>query len=141
MAQYRCKHFKIQELVSKRVYKDRGEKAWELLDSRALETLDTLRELFDFSLTVNSWSWGGPRQFSGLRTYGTKYYSKYSQHSFGRAFDVVSDHMSAEDMRTIIFNNQESFPYIRAIELGTSWLHFDVRNARGEDEKIFTFYP
>ena len=141
MTQYKCKHFKIQELVSKRVYKDRGDKAWELLDARALETLDVLREHLDVSLTVNNWLWEGPRQFSGLRTYGTKYYSKYSQHSFGRAFDVVSNHITAEDMRQEILNNQEVFPHVGAIELGVSWLHFDVRNARGEGKEIFTFYP
>ncbi len=141
MTQYKCEHFDIEELVSKRVYKDRGNKAWELLDSRALETLDALRDHLKVSLTVNDWKWNGPRQFSGLRTYGTKYFSKYSQHSYGRAFDVVSDHITAEEMRTFIFDNPGLFPYIKAIELGTSWLHFDVRNARGEGEEIFTFYP
>lgn len=141
MSQYQCKHFEIQELVSKRVYKDRGNKAWELLDVRALKTLDALRDHLGVSLTVNNWKWNGPRQYSGLRTYGTKYYSKYSQHSFGRAFDVVSKDMTAEEMRTFIFDNQELFPYVGAIELGVSWLHFDVRNARGTEDKIFSFYP
>lgn len=137
--QYRCKHFKIQELVSRKVYKDRGDKAWELLDPRALETLDTLRDNLGVSLTVNDWSWGGGRQNSGLRMPGTKYYSRYSQHSFGRAFDVISSHVTADYMREHILNNEHLYPHIGSIELGVSWLHFDVRNARGTG--IFTFYP
>jgi len=43
---YKCDHFKIQELVSPGVYKDRGDKAWELLDDRLLMTLDKLRERY-----------------------------------------------------------------------------------------------
>ena len=103
--------------------------------------MDTLRDFVGVSLTVNDWSWGGGSQYRGLRTYGTPYFSKFSQHSFGRAFDVVSDDITAEEMRQAILTNPEIFPYVRAIELGTSWLHFDVRNARGEGEEIFTFHP
>ncbi len=36
---FKCKHFGIKELVSKKVFSDRGNKAWALLDDRALRTL------------------------------------------------------------------------------------------------------
>jgi len=143
---YKCKHFTIKELVSKKVYEDRGDKAWALFDPRALITLDALRDRVNVPLTVNNWSYKTPgtAQYRGLRTEGTPYFSPYSQHTFGRAFDVVSNHITAEEMRQIIFKERsELFPYITAVELGTSWLHFDVRNNihSNDPNELLTFYP
>ena len=39
---YNCKYFAIHELIPPQVYRDRGEKAWELLDPDMLRTLDLL---------------------------------------------------------------------------------------------------
>jgi len=133
---YKCEHFIIQELVPPAVYSDRGNKAWELLDPAALFTLDSLRDRFGV-ITVNNWHLGGDRQWSGLRTPDSPYYSKYSQHTFGRAFDCLFTSTTAEDVRQTILANPEDFPEITSMELGTSWLHFDVRNCI----KIKTFYP
>ncbi len=139
--QYKCKHFVIEELVPPQVFKDRGQKAWELLDVRALMTIDALREKFG-SMTINNWKWNGDRQWSGLRTSDSPYYSPYSQHSFGRAFDCIFKDISTEEVRVYILENPEEFPYIKGIELdGTkikvSWLHFDVRNV----DTLSTFRP
>jgi hypothetical protein len=135
---YKCKHFKIYELVSEDIYKKRGEKAWYLFDSRALEMLDKVRE-FSGSLTVNNWYWKGNREWSGLRTPESPYYSPYSQHTYGRAFDCIAREKTAQELREHILSNPEEFPYIRGIELGVSWLHFDTGNRPGED--IYTFNP
>lgn len=135
---YKCKYFKIQELVPEHVYAARGEKAWYLLDDRALKTLDKLRETFG-PLICNSWSWGGNRKWSGLRTPESQYYSPYSQHTYGRAFDLISSQKTAEELREYVLNNQEEFPYIRGIELEVSWLHFDVGNR--PTDSIYTFKP
>jgi len=133
---YKCEHFKIQELVPEAVFEARGNKAWELLDPAALFALDQLRDRFG-PITVNNWSIGGPRNWSGLRTSGSPYYSPYSQHTFGRAFDCIFSNTTAEEVRQEILANPEDFPEITSMELGTSWLHFDVRNC----VKIKTFYP
>ena len=134
---FKCKHFGIKELVSKKVFSDRGNKAWALLDDRALRTLDALRERFG-SITVNDWQWGGTNQYRGLREPDCQIGAAYSQHRFGRAFDCVFRDTTAQAVREFILDNPGEFPYLSAIEMGTSWLHFDVRNPDGT---IQTFNP
>ena len=126
---YKCKWFAIHELVPRHIFELRGEKAWQLLDEKALRTLDALRERYG-SIKVNDYYWGGEREWSGLRTPGNLYYSQTSQHTFGRAFDCLFKKESAGKIRNdILLNpNHETFKYINAIELNVSWLHFDTRN-------------
>ena len=134
---YRCEFFDIRELVPKHVHQERGEKAWALLDPYALQTLDQLRQQFG-PLMVNNWHREGQRNWSGLRTQGSPYGSEYSQHRFGRAFDCISmGGLTADTMRNYILKNPDKFPYLNALEMGVSWLHFDTRNC----ERIFTFNP
>lgn len=133
---YKCEYFNIHELVPKYIYQMRGEKAWSLLDDRALITLDKLRGMFG-PMIVNDYRWGGERQWSGLRTSESPHYSPYSQHSFGRAFDVIFNEVSVEHVRRFVLDSPTLFPYINAIELDVSWFHFDTRNC----ERIFTFKP
>jgi hypothetical protein len=133
---YKCTHFKIHELVPEAIYTDRGEKAWELLDVNALMALDALRDEYG-SMTVNNYEYGGNRQWSGLRTGDSPYYSATSQHSFGRAFDCLFKDANVDDVRNDILANPDKFPFINAVELGTSWLHWDTRNCR----RIMTFHP
>ena len=124
---YRCKHFDIKELVPPHIFEQRGEKAWELLDERALRTLDSLRDKFG-PITVNNWAFGGDRKWSGLRTPESPYYSETSQHSYGRAFDCIFHKKEAEEVRQYLLKNRDEFPAITSIELDVSWLHFDCRN-------------
>lgn len=136
--QYKCRHFEIHELVPPAVFNRRGEKAWELLDVRALITLDRLRDRYG-RMTVNNWKWGGEREWSGLRTPDSPYFSPFSQHTFGRAFDVLFASHTAEEVRQQILGdkNHPDFEFINSLELGVSWLHFDVRNS----ERIKAFHP
>lgn len=135
---YRCSHFAIHELVPPNVFHARSENAWELLDERLLITLDRLRERYG-SITVNNWYWGREREWSGLRTKDSPYYSDYSQHTFGRAADCLfSDRTSERVRQDILANpNDPAFELIGSIELGVSWLHFDVRNC----ERIKSYHP
>lgn len=135
---YKCEHFAIHELVPPHVFAERGEKAWELLDERLLITLDLLRKRFG-PMTVNNYYWGKDREWSGLRTSDSPYYSRYSQHSFGRAADCLFNNFTAEQVRKEIINspNKADFELIGSVELGVSWLHFDVRNC----ERIKTYHP
>lgn len=134
---YKCKYFGIKELVSKKVFEDRGDKAWALLDERALKTIDALRDRFG-STTVNDWPWGGANQYRGFREGDCSVGAQYSQHKFGRAFDCIFRDISAEAVRRYILENPEEFPFISSIEMGVSWLHFDVRN---HGPAILTFTP
>jgi hypothetical protein len=124
---YRCKYFKIEELIDKETFEARGEKAWELLDDRALKALDLLREGLGKPLTLNNWLGGGTMDECGLRNPLTSTGSKYSQHKFGRGFDVHSKDFTAEQMRDYVRKNYKVLG-ITCIEKDTSWLHFDCRN-------------
>jgi hypothetical protein len=135
---YTCKHFGIKELVPRHVFEDRGWRAWELLDDRALHTLDALREKFGVTV-VNDWYRGGQFEWSGLRTPQSPVGSIYSQHRLGQAFDCKYAEISSEDVREHVLAHPEEFPYIRELELGISWFHFSVANRRGEG--IFTYTP
>lgn len=133
---YKPVKFEVHELVPESVYEARGEMAIELLDVRLLITLDQLRQAYG-PITVNNWYWGKDRQWSGLRTEDSPVGSPYSQHRFGRAADCIFSKFSADYVRTDILKNPDRFPFLNAMELGTSWLHFDVRNC----DRIKTFYP
>ena len=127
---YIPEYFDVRELVSPITFQQRREKSLLLLDDRALVTLDRLRERYGV-LTVNNWHLGGSREWSGLRTKESPYFSQYSQHTFGRAFDCIFKEVSANEVRQDIiagYDSDQDFEFINAIELGTSWLHFDVRN-------------
>mgnify|MGYP000140665960 CR=1 FL=1 len=135
---YTCEHFAIHEFVPPAVYKDRGERAWSLMDQRVLITADRLRKRYG-AMTVNNWKWGGDRQWSGLRTPQSPYYRQFSQHSFGRAIDAIFNDVTAEEVRQDILANPEhkDFELIMSIEAEVSWLHFDVRNCK----RIQVFQP
>ena len=135
---YKCENFSIHELVPPNVFYNRGEKAWELLDERLLITLDSLRSRYG-QMTVNNYYWGKNREWSGLRTSDSPYYSAFSQHTFGRAADCLFSGISAEEVRQDILANpqDDDFKLIGSLELGVSWLHFDVRNC----DRIKTYYP
>jgi len=130
------KHFIIQELVPPPVYHERGDLAWELLDKRLLENLDSLRDQINEPITVNNWHLGGNRTQSGLRQYGMEYYRPYSQHSFGRAADCIC-HTSADKLRDMIMQGQIVLPHNVTIEMDVDWLHMDVRNS---ERKVRFFY-
>lgn len=149
---YKCEHFKIHELVPPQVFKDRGEKAWELMDVKLLRTIDALREEFG-SATINNYEWGGDREWSGLRTSDSPWFSAYSQHTFGRAADLIFKEVAAHEVRALIkqisgvsfqgcdyikeFDNKRIIAaHIHGLEEGISWVHIDVRNYDGL--KIFT---
>lgn len=124
---YQCKHFVIQELVPPHVYEARKEKSWELLDVRALRSLDTLRGAFGRTV-VNNWHIGGSRKWSGLRTAGCPQFSEYSQHTFGRAFDCIFMDTDSDTVRNVVLLHKNEFPEITALETNVDWFHFDVRN-------------
>ncbi len=135
---YQCQHFSLHELLPRVVYQQRGEKGWALLDERLLVTLDRLRKRYG-SITVNNWLWGGEREWSGLRTPDSPFYSRYSQHSFGRAADCLFGAVTVDEVREDILTRLDEpvYQYIQSVEMGVSWLHFDVRNGC----RVETYWP
>ena len=131
------KNFILPEFVSKDIYEKFGSNSLWFIDSRIIESCQKLRDNLGIPLTINNWYYGGDRQESGLRLPGMKNYSQYSQHSFGRAVDIISDDMTAEEMRKHIFLNPSEYPHIRAIESKVNWLHIDCRNTNTKAFMLF----
>lgn len=140
----KAKYFKIHELVPPAIYQKRGEKAWELIDVNLIRLIDALREEFG-QATINDYLYGGGRMQSGLRTADSPYFSVTSQHSFGRAVDIVFKDISAEDVRQSMLKNESKwlsiYPYISLEHLKNGqpigWLHIDVRNNDKEGIRLF----
>jgi hypothetical protein len=130
----RCKYFGVQELVPPEIYRERGERAWELLDDRLLLTLDAARSYFG-SIVVNDWSWGGGYKESGLRALNSPTGGRLSQHRFGRAADLKPQKVTVQEMYAAILAKPERFPHLTTLEdifytvtPRGSWLHMDCRN-------------
>lgn len=140
---YICKYFKLYELLPKSLYKNENT-GWNMIDERLLRTIDFVRELLGVPLTVNTWKQGGPRGFSCARTPDSKEYSKGSYHSVRpdrlvMACDMVSNKLTAAEMRKIIKDNADKLPYPVRLENGVSWLHIDVVEKPGY--KVYIFNP
>ena len=132
--------FKIHELVPLRLFNIVHEDVlWEMIDDKLIETIDYLKEKFpEGSMTINNYIWSGDRGWSGLRTKDSSYYSPTSQHSLGKAVDIIFSAYTTDEIRKYILDNPEEFPHIGGIELLVSWLHLDVRSR--VQGKIKTFY-
>jgi len=126
---YKSKHFAIEELVPEHIFKKYGpSKCWEFIDPELMKMADIIKERFpDGTMSINTYKWGGNRNFSGLRTSDSKYYSIGSMHSFGRAIDCIFSKYTADEVREDIINNPEIYYAIKGLEKNISWVHFDTR--------------
>lgn len=130
------KHFNTEELVSKQVFDVIGDDAIKLFDPKALETLEIIREILDVPLICNDWADGGTRDDCGYRDKLCTIGASKSAHKEGKAFDLISNKMSASEMRARIIANQKRLPHNIRIEDEVSWLHFDVRD---KGVKVYLF--
>ena len=133
--------FKIEELVPLKlidlIHKDL---LWKLVDDDLILAIDKIKKVFPKgSISINTYKWAGDRTQSCVRTKNSKYYSSTSQHSLGKAVDCIFSAYTTDEVRDYILNNPDEFPTIGGVELGTSWLHIDVRPRR--NGKIITFTP
>lgn len=134
----KSKYFKIHELVTESIYKKMGKKAWRYVPQDLIDAIDTLKERFPNGvMTINNYKWGGDREWSGLRTAESPYYSPTSMHSFMMAVDVIFSDYAAKDVRADILDNPDIYPTIKGLELDISWVHLDIRN----EPNIVTFKP
>lgn len=102
-----------------------------LLDERLIIADQKLRDVFG-AVTINNWMTGGERNWSGLRTPDSPYYSANSQHSFGRASDKLFHNATAEDVRKYIKITYTTLG-ITCIEEDVSWVHSDCRWHQGNN--------
>ena len=106
-----------------------------LLDDRLIKSDQMLRDKFG-PMTINNWWSGGDRNWSGLRTPDSPYYSMTSQHSYGRASDKLFK-VSAQEVREYIKQNWKQIGITR-IEDNVSWVHSDVGFTQLDSLLIFT---
>lgn len=133
-------HFAIHELVPPKTYTRYGEKCWWFIDPNLIALIDAMRDEFG-SATINNYFWGGIRDQSGLRTEGQKHFKPHSQHTHGRAADILFKEFSADDVRKAMCEDPDKWLAIApsiTLEEGVSWVHVDVRNG---DHAIRTFKP
>ena len=136
---YKPEHFLVQELVDPITYKLLGEQALICMDLRLLKLLDELRNFFKVPMHVNNWHTGGQLKSRGFRAPSNPVGANFSQHHFGRAVDFDAEGMSADNVRSIIINNQYKAPFdqITAMEINISWVHIDIRMTGNQEIKLF----
>ena len=124
------RYFQLEEFVPKSLFElEDHEKLWLCMDGRVLWTGDKLRMRYG-PMIANNWHSGGPFQNRGFRAWELNLGARLSQHRYGRALDLDPEKVTAEEIRQDILKHPDldEFRYIRCIEEGTNWLHFDVRN-------------
>ena len=122
------KNFYLDEYIPPGLYKRLQHKPHillGLLDPRLVEADQRLRDHFG-PATINNWFVGGDREWSGIRTADSPYYSQTSQHSWGRASDKIFHDAKAYQVRDYIKEAWQLLG-ITCIEENVSWVHSDVR--------------
>ena len=123
----------LDEYIPKELYLKYKDKPWiliGLIDNRLIKADQALRNVFGV-VTINNWWFDGDRQWSGIRTPDSPFYSPTSQHTFGRASDKLFGQYTAEHVRVYIKSNWIALG-ITCIEVNVSWVHSDVRWNKGE---------
>jgi len=141
-------YFCIEELVDKATFDKYGDKCWQFMCPRLLETLVILREGLGKKMSINSWKYGGSQSQRGLRhnrssMVATNNNIYLSAHMLGKAVDITVDGMEAEEARMWIKENEDLFPYKIRLEhkkngVPITWLHMDVYSYE-KNPKIYFF--
>lgn len=145
--QYRCKYFKIKELVNPAFLTTNEDILWRLFDDRLLKAADAIREKYG-AITINSGSWVD----CGLRKMDSKNGAMLSSHKFGRALDLhilsiekesakITDPVAREKFKSGEYNKvRENLMLDHKFDClsfeqnskehpkGITWLHISVEN-------------
>lgn len=146
---YKCKYFKIQELVCQHVYKKYGDKSWEFFSEEFLKDLDTVREVLGVPIIINNWHVNGQYKESGNRCQFCSIVAKkitnkelnISMHNLYRAFDLKPKNLEIKKAVEMIMDNVHRFKVIKRIENSDytlTWLHLDTK---GHHKGIRIFNP
>jgi hypothetical protein len=138
---YKCKHFKIKELVHPDFLKMTDEETlWKIFDPDLLYFIDRVREQFG-EVIIN----GGSLVDCGLRLPDSKTGAKFSAHKYGRAFDLhivgiekknlekpkkieQYEGIRQEIIDEVLYEPQPPIDYKINFETGIYWLHVDTFN-------------
>lgn len=134
------KNFHLDEYIPKELYLKWQHKPHVLiglLDYKLILADQMLRDKFG-STTINNWWIGGNRNWSGIRTHESPYYSATSQHSMGRASDKVFKDVTVHEVRSYIKMHYRALG-ITCIEENVSWVHSDCRWTNKEE--LHLVYP
>jgi hypothetical protein len=137
-------NFYLDELVHPDFY-DGTRKAEKFLDRRIVEGLQAIRNYIDQPITVNNWAVGGKRKFNGLRPMNSAVGAKYSQHKFGRAFDLVVPGRTPEEIHDVIKQMEARFittgriTRLENFSHTPTWTHID--NAYTGLDHLYFFNP
>lgn len=127
------KNFKDVEFIPKNMYAERGQRSIRCMDRNIILCAQFIRDRFGRGMHINNYCYGGNREWSGIRTPESPYYSKWSMHTWGKAFDFIfsRDHSQdlADEVREDIRNNYELYRQfgVGGIETNISWIHIDTR--------------
>lgn len=134
MTQYKCKYFKIKELVCPILLKNISENIlWTMFDDRLLRCADLIKEKYG-TTTINI----GDLVDCGLRDINSKTGARYSAHKLGRALDLHID--SIEKKKLSKEEKIKEYNIVRkellederfnclSFENNISWLHIDTYN-------------
>lgn len=154
MTQYRCKYFKIKELVHPSFLGTNENILWRLFDERLLKNADKIREKYG-ACTVNA----DGLTDCGLRKMDSKTGAVFSAHKFGRALDLhirtieqaaakIKDPVERKKFKIKEYNKvrerlmiMPEFDYLvfennsKDSPEGISWLHIEVTN---REKRLFT---
>ena len=133
--------FLIEELVCNHTYEKYGETAWDFLDTMYLWCLLIIRRDI---IKLPMWCNSKDSKQRGLRCNRCpmvkgKSSVYLSMHIFGKAGDFTITGMTAEKARQKIKENANLLPCKIRLEADKNWLHFDVRDMRSTNQKVYEF--
>jgi len=130
---YIPQHFTLEEFFPEQFFRDYfpryGQLLWSLFPTEVLWTQDRLRERYGPCL-INDWVAKGHNRYRGYRPFDCPVGATLSMHKFALAVDSEFPDTPVGKIRQDILEDpwHETFKYIRCIESGVSWLHWDFRN-------------
>ncbi len=134
------KNFFLDEYIPEGLYHEMEHKPHiliGLLDKRLIRADQKLRNVFG-PVTINNWATGGDRNWSGIRTPDSPFYSKTSQHSWGRASDKLFARATPDEVRAYIKTHWKKLG-ITCIEENVNWVHSDVRYIMQQKELLLVY--
>jgi len=137
------KNFYLHELVDKTTYERFGDFSQRFLDKDTVNVLQFFRDRYG-STTVNNWRQGGNFQYRGFTPPNCTIGGLFSQHKYGRAFDINCKNATPDEIREDILKNEYDFilqglTRIEDGEFAPTWMHFDC--AWTGDSKIHIVKP
>ena len=129
---YKCKHFKIWELVPPELVSLPEDYLWKLFDEKLLRVIDRLREDLGQPITINNWKANGQFSQRGYRTNSSKVGAARSAHKTGMAIDLDVRGFTANKVRQYILDHRSRYPEVTELEMTLngkpiSWVHISVR--------------